>query len=656
MTANRTCVLLNGAMWITGVLVAALVFLLVVVAPAVVGRRLLGVRAGVVRVGIAGMCGLAVSGMLFGPRLEESGELAPLLSLMVGVGMLASMVVLVALDIVVPMGAVRPLAWAQSVRGRIARARRYSGVVRIATRHGLGPYLRGRRRTPDVRHELLARELRQALQAGGTTFVKLGQLMSTRRDLLPEVYVEELSLLQDQVPPAPWSEVENQLREGLGAPVRDLFATFEQIPLAAASIAQVHAAVLHDGTEVIVKVQRPGIPELVERDLDIVGRLAAALSDRTAWGRGLGLNELAQGFAVALREELDFRVEARNMTAVRRAAEARGDSSVAVPVPHGEFSTERVLVMSRVEGTSLGKAVPDDEQHGTLLAETLLTTLLNQIMLDGVFHADPHPGNILLQPDGTAALLDFGSVGRIDAGLREAMGGLFLAVDRGDPLALREALLEITDRPEEVDEQRLLRVLGQFSARHLGHGSAPDVEMFSDLFRLVADFRLAVPPEIAAVFRALATLEGTLVRLSPGFNMLEAARTYASARLTERLGPQSARDTARDELIALLPVLRRLPRRLDRLGGALEEGRLGVNVRLFADPRDRRVVGELVGRVVHAFVGIFLGFSGLQLLGMDGGPRVSDNLGLYGLLGCNLLVLSAAIVLRTVYVTSRPME
>ncbi|MEU8530144.1 AarF/UbiB family protein [Streptomyces sp. NPDC048629] len=643
-------------MWITGALVGALVFLLVVVAPAVVGRRLLGVRAGAVRVATAGACGLTVSGGLFGPRLEESGELAPLLSLMVGVGMVASMMVLVALDIVVPVGAVRPLGWAQSVRGRIARARRYSGVVRIAGRHGLGPYLRGRRSAPGTRHELLARELRQALQAGGTTFVKLGQLMSTRRDLLPEVYVEELSLLQDQVPPAPWSEVETQLRESLGAPVQEVFATFERVPLAAASIAQVHAAVLRDGTEVVVKVQRPGIPELVERDLDIVGRLAAALSERTAWGRGLGLKELAQGFAVALREELDFRVEARNMIAVRRAAEARGGSGVAFPVLYGQFSTERVLVMSRVEGTSLGKAVPDDERHGARLAETLLDTLLDQIMLDGVFHADPHPGNILLQPDGTAALLDFGSVGRIDAGLRESMGGLFLAVDRGDPLALREALLEITDRPEDVDEQRLLRMLGQFSARHLGSGAAPDVEMFSDLFRLVADFRLAVPPEIAAVFRALATLEGTLVRLSPGFNMLEASRTYASARLTDRLGPQSARDTARDELIALLPVLRRLPRRLDRLGGALEEGRFGVNVRLFADPRDRRVVGELVGRVVHAFVGIFLGFAGLRLLGMDGGPRVSESLGLYGLLGFNLLLLSAVLVLRTVYVTSRPME
>ncbi|MFD0352371.1 ABC1 kinase family protein [Streptomyces sp. NPDC127110] len=486
--------------------------------------------------------------------------------------------------------------------------------------------------------------------------MKLGQLMSTRRDLLPEAYVEELGLLQDQVPPAPWAEVEAQLRESLGAPVREVFAAFERIPLAAASIAQVHAAVLHDGTEVIVKVQRPGIPGLVERDLDIVGRLAAALSERTAWGRGLGLNELAQGFAVALREELDFRVEARNMSGVRRAAEARGDSSVAIPVLHGQFSTERVLVMSRVEGTSLGKAVPDDRRHGAELAETLLTALLDQITLDGVFHADPHPGNILLQPDGTAALLDFGSVGRIDSGLREAMGGLFLAVDRGDPVALRDALLEITDRPEDVDEQRLLRALGQFSARHLGHGSAPDVEMFGDLFRLVADFRLAVLPEIAAVFRALATLEGTLVRLSPGFNMLEASRAYASARLTGRLGPQGARDTARDELVALLPVLRRLPRRLDRLGGALEEGRLGVNVRLFADPRDRRVAGELVGRVVQALVGIFLGFAGLRLLGMEGGPHVGEDLELYGLVGWNVLLVSAAILLRTVYVTSRPME
>ena len=642
-------------MLIVGLLVAVLVFLLVVVLPALLAKRLLGIHAVRSRVVVAGAVGFALSGGLLGPRMGAEDGIQPLLvSLMVLVGIFVSMTVLVVLDLLLPTG-LRPLNRFQALRARLSRARRYSGVLRIATRHGLGPYLRGRRHPSDVRDELLAAELRQALQAGGTTFVKLGQLMSTRRDLLPEVYVEELSRLQDQVPPAPWPEVEATLTAALGAPVEEVFAEFDHKPLAAASIAQVHAAVLRDGTPAIVKVQRPGILPLVERDLDIVGRLAVALHTRTDWGRGLGLTDLARGFAVALREELDFRVEARNMKAVRTASGARaGATALTVPVLHEDLSTERVLVMSRIEGTPLGQAVPDDAEHGGRIAHTLLAALLDQIMLDGVFHADPHPGNILLQQDGTPALLDFGSVGRIDPGLRDALAGLFLAVDSGDPAALCDALLEVTDHPEEVDEQQLQRALGRFSARHLGQGSAPDVTMFTELFRLVADHRLAVPAEMAAVFRALATLEGTLVRLSPGFNMLAASRAYATEQFQERLAPRSVQETAQGELLSLLPVLRRLPRRLDRIGGRLAEGRLSMNVRLLADPRDRRFLGELVGRVVLAAVGIFLGVLGLQLVGMKGGPAIGETLTLYGLVGFHLLALSAAVLLRTVYVVSRP--
>ncbi|MEV0092424.1 AarF/UbiB family protein [Streptomyces sp. NPDC050738] len=633
-------------MWTLGAAVGAFV---VIVLPAVLGRRLLGMDAGLLRVVAAGFTGIAVSGSLIGPQLQNPQRGPMLLSVMIGVGLLVAMVALVVLDLLLPSGGPRPLQWFGAVRRRLARARRYTQIVRIAGRHGLGPYLRGRGRGGGPT------ELRQALQAGGTTFVKLGQLMSTRRDIFPEAYVEELSRLQDQVPPAPWDEVEAVLRECAGGPLDLVFKEVDRTALAAASVAQVHAAVLCDGTEVIVKVQRPGIRAAVERDLDIVERLAATVQSRTDWGQSLGLTALARGFAAALREELDFRVEVRNMTAVRHAAAARGDRGVVFPEPYAALSGERVLVMSRIDGVPLGRARPSGPQAAEL-AGTLLHSLLDQIMYDGVFHADPHPGNILVLPDGSPALLDFGSVGRLDSGLRDAMAGLFLAVERGDASALRDALLELTDRPEEVDEQRLQRALGQFSARHLGHGSAPGIEMFNSLFRLVADFRLSIPPELAAVFRALGTLEGTLTRLSADFDMLAASRTYASSRLSRQLEPGTAGDTARGELLTLLPVLRRLPRRIDRLGGALEDGRLGMNVRLLADPRDRRFVGELLNRVLLTFLGIFFGAAGVQLVGIEDGPSVTPDLGLYPLIGYHLLVLSAAVVLRTVYTLTRPLK
>ncbi|MFC8131334.1 ABC1 kinase family protein [Streptomyces sp. NPDC057302] len=641
-------------MWIiaglTGTL--AIVFL-----PAFLGRRLLGIKAGPLRLVVAGVVGISVSGTLLGPQLQNSDRRHVLLSLMIGIGLLTAMITLVALRALLPAGS-GPWDLVRGVRGRIARGRRYTHIARIAGRHGLGPYLRGRRDVENAGapHQLLAQELRQALQAGGVTFVKLGQLMSTRRDLLPEPYVEELSRLQDQVAPAPWPQVEETLIAGLGAPPGQVFAEFDRLPLAAASIAQVHAAVLHDGTRVVVKVQRPGIQELVERDLDIVNRLAVTLQSRTHWGRSLGLTELARGFAAALCEELDFRIEARNMTAVRMAAKARGDWSVSVPQVYEQLSTARVLVMSRIDGVPLGRAAAGTVELGEKLAHTLLTALLNQIMQDGVFHADPHPGNIMVLPDGTPALLDFGSVGRIDTGLRASMAGLFLAVDRGDPTALCDALLEVTNRPEQVDEQRLRRALGHFSARHLVHGGAQDAVMFTELFRLMTDFRLAVPPEIAAVFRALATMEGTLTRLSEGFDIVEASRAYAATQFARQLSPGTAGETARDELVALLPVLRRLPRRLDRISGALEEGRLGVNVRLLADPRDRSVIGELLSRVLLAFLAVFFGIAGvLLLLGSKGGPEVAAGLGLYALIGYHLLLLCGVLVLRTLYTLARPL-
>jgi ubiquinone biosynthesis protein len=632
---------------------------------ALLARRLLGLRFGVVRLLIAGLLGFAVAGPITTavvgtvPTTGEGVTPVWFLILASACALLVAMAFLVIAEALLPSGSLPgPLEWRRALRGRVARARRYSQISRIAIRHGLGPYLRGRRRAeldaPGGRVRL-ARSVRRALEEGGVTFVKLGQVLSTRPDLLPVELIEELGRLRDQATPAPWEQVEQVLAAELSGPPDEVFARFDRRPLAAASVAQVHAARLRSGAEVVVKVQRPGIRSVVERDLDIVARLAARLEAGTRWARSIGTRDLANGFAAAVREELDFRIEAGNMAAV--AAGHGQDGAVQVPVPHAPLCTERVLVMQRLHGTPLTAAGPVIAERGLdrdALARTLLESLLRQIMLDGVFHADPHPGNVLVLADGRLGLLDFGSVGRLDASVRAALQRLLLAMDRGDPLAASDALLELMLRPDEVDQQRLERALGQFMARYLTPGAAPGVRMFSDLFRIVAEYGLSVPPEVAAVFRALATLEGALAQLAPGFDLVAEARSSAGRYTAEPLEPAAARQMVDEELTTLLPMLRRLPRRVERIASAAEHGRLSVHVRLWADERDRRHVTGMLHQVLLTILAATAGIMAVLLLGTGGGPTVTATVSLYQLLGYNLLVVCGILALRVLVLIFRP--
>ncbi|MEV4255950.1 AarF/UbiB family protein, partial [Spirillospora sp. NPDC049652] len=522
-------------------------------------RRLLNTRFSFVRTILAAAAGEAVAspvlkGLMRGLDPDRPNFTATMWFTVLGWGcaLLVAMLVLVVWEAFVPTGSVpSPLLWVRSLRARAARTRRYWQITRIFVRAGLGPYLRGRARPDDEsRSRPLARSLVKALDRGGVTFVKLGQVLSTRRDVLPEEFVTELGRLRDRAAPVPWEDIERVLRDELGAPVEEVFAEFDREPLAAASVAQVHAARLRTGEDVVVKVQRPGVRTVVERDLDIVRRLARTLHARADWGHSLGLVALADGFSTALREELDFRIETRNMAAVssahasswghhyssshipadtsRRAPQddpsrTRQDGSVRIPRPYEDLCTARVLVMERLAGVPLTQAGPLLAARGldrAALARDLLDEMLRQIMLDGVFHADPHPGNLLLLDDGRLGMIDFGSVGRLDGELRASLGRILMAVNRADPVALTDALLEVTARPDELDEQALERALGAFMARHLATGQTPNPAMFTELFRVMTRFSLAVPAEFAAVFRALGTLEGGLTELAPGFDMV----------------------------------------------------------------------------------------------------------------------------------------
>jgi ubiquinone biosynthesis protein len=630
-------------------------------------RQLLGAPVGTLRALIAGVLGFAAAvgiTQLVQP-VQSSGHVAAFITVALGVPLIVAMIFIVVAEALVPTGTwPQPVEVIRGARRAYARSRRYSQITRIAVRHGLGPYLRGRRqRGADAAggRAALALSLRQALEEGGVTFTKLGQLLSTRRDLLPEEFTSELSQLQDRAEPAQWEQVKDVITQSLGVTAEEVFAELDPEPAAAASIAQVHRARLRCGdgpaAEVAVKVQRPGIRATVEQDLDIVLRMAARLESRTRWGRTYGVAALAQGFAAAMREELDFRVEARNMAAMAatwpdQQRAVGGSVPVALPALYDRLSAEHVLVIEWLDGVGLrtaGQLIDNRGLDRAELTHALLGSMIYQLTHSGVFHADPHPGNILLLTDGRLALLDFGSVGRLDTQMRSGLQNLLLAIGRTDPAALRDALLDLVSYPDELDERQLERALGQFMAVHLAGGAAPSTEMFTDLFRLGSRFELTIPPEIGTVLRALATMEGTLTLLKPGFDLAVEARRYAAGHVAAQLSPQAVQKTAADELMGLLPVLRRLPRRVDRISGALEQGKLSLNVRLFADERDRRVVTGLTHQFLLTLLSAATGIVAVLLIAAPGGPQLSPTVTLYQVIGYNLLIVASVLVLRVLF-------
>lgn len=667
---NLSAIVLD-ALLIVGVTV--LVMLLI----GALSRRLLGVRMSSGRIILAGLAGLGAGVGFESQFVWRAAEYTPaVIPILLGVIVLVAIAVLVAAEILVPQGSLpQPHQWPALTRQAFERNRRYVQLLRIAARHRLLAirFESGADEQHRRERQQQALALKEALQEAGGAFVKLGQLLSTRPDVLPQEFRDALSALQQRVPAASWSAVEAQLVASLGGSLDDVFATFSHEPLAAASIGQVHAATLKSGETVAVKVRRPGIEAVVLRDIDIAQRLARRFARSSEWAERFGVEALVDSLTQSLHDELDYSLEARNMAALAAVQQSLpADSRVHIPRCISALSSERVLVMEHVSGRTLSDpqaAAALDPAERSELARRLLAAVLAQILQAGVFHADLHPGNIVISEgaggaegaEGAAGaeaevvLLDFGSIGRIDSATRARIVDVLSAFSRGDAAAFADSLLEFVTLDDGQDERALRRIVSSFMSRRLGPGSRLDASVFAEVVVILSEQGLTVPAELTVPFRAIATVEGSLRLLEPQFDLIAEAGDYAQRRMSDAMRPQAVLRSLADEALSVLPLIKRMPHRVDQITGHLAEGRFSMNVRMLADARDRAFLREITGLVVVAFLAGVFGIMSAVLLTSSVGPQLTDTLTLFQVFGYLFMVVTGVLTLKVLFDVLRRM-
>lgn len=424
--------------------------------------------------------------------------------------------------------------------------------------------------------------LRHAFQELGPTFVKLGQVLATRIDLLPPDWIAELGELQNAVPALAFEQILPQLCQDLGQAPEDVFARLDRKPLAAASLAQTHRAWLEDGRAVILKVRRPGIREVVEADLRLLARLAEIVEARAPDLRRYRPAGIVQQFAASLRAELDFAAECRN--AERIAANFADDPRVQVPAIHWQWTCERLNVQDFMDGIAGRDLAAVDaaglDRHD--LARTGAGIVLKMVLEDGLFHADPHPGNIFYLRDGGIGIIDFGMVGRIGEKRRQQVAQLLHGLVAQDAEAVADILLEWTDGETDVEEGRLQSDVDAFVDQYRG---VPLRElrmgaMLLDVSAMLRRNKLTLPPDLALMIKAFLTLEGLGRQLDPDFDMASEAQPYLERAILQRYTPAALARRGRRTMSGALDLMGHLPRDLRRLLQAARRGRLRAQIEI----------------------------------------------------------------------------
>ena len=454
---------------------------------------------------------------------------------------------------------------------------RLSEIAQVAVRHGFGYLVEGRKHA-ELEGSARGRHLRDMLDELGPTFVKFGQLLSTRPDIVPPDIVNELRSLQDDVRPFPYADIEQTIQEDLGQPIERLFTEFDETPLAAASIGQVHRAMLPNGREVVVKVQRPNAPKQIEADLSLLYQAARLAKERIRALDFIDTNDIVDEFARSIRQELDYRMEGRNADAFHK--DFAGHPHVAIPRVYWTYTRSRVLTLERLEGVQLADLdfehwSPDQRRR---LAYLITETWMTMIFRNGYFHGDPHPANFMVLAPDRIGLVDFGLTGKLTDDDMSKLTRLFIDAASENIEMLPKRLGDLGVRYPKEREEQFVSELREMYYRYYGATlqEIDPIQVIREAFGLIYSMNLRLPTRFVMLDKAIATLGSVGIELYPDFNVFEVAKPYARDLMLERFTPRRIAARARRESWKLGMIAADLPHQIHDTLEQVRDGQIEV--------------------------------------------------------------------------------
>ena len=521
---------------------------------------------------------------------------------------------------------------------KILRKYDFDKVLGQTTRNKISPF-RNEADNKELLKEDFPIRLRLMLQELGTTFIKFGQLLASRPDLVGEKISEELSQLHDDNPPVSYEEIKELIEDQLGGSLNEFFVEFSEKSLATASIAQVHVAKLHSGEKVAVKVQKPNIEDIVETDLSIM-KFIANESDRFDTGfKHLNLPAVIHEFDRSIHKEMDFDNELMNIRHLND--NFKYNDKIIVPVIYPDYSTEKVLTMEYVEGVKLSEVIAGDDPkyNKILIADRIVRAYLKQIFLDGFFHADPHPGNIFITDDNAVCFIDFGMMGILDDEFRQDLAELMINFSDHNIDGLINQLIRMDILNEKTDINILKSDLNDLFAKYYGMELSRFNGIIEDLLFLMQKYEVRLPNEFVLMARGLSMVENIALRLDPNINVVEYLKPIATKLIAQRYNPKKMVNNAKNSFFAFEHVLRGLPSLISKTFYKIEEGEVTVNIEV-------KHISEIANQLSLAIIiaALLVGSSLVMLI--DVGPTFYE-MPVLGFVGFTIsLALGVFTVLR----------